>query len=52
MSIYIVKNEHNEEISSYTDQQRARFFAEQLQALFGRLYRVEVLTSSSDISVH
>jgi hypothetical protein len=52
MSIYIVKNERNEEISSYTDQQRARFFAEQLQSLFGRLYRVEVLTRDSGISGH
>jgi len=49
MSIYIVKNDRDEEISSYTDEQRARFFADQLQALFGRLYRVEILTSRSAI---
>lgn len=43
MSIYIVKNERNEEVSAYTDLHRAKFFAEQLQFLFARHYCVEEL---------
>lgn len=43
MSIYVVKNERNEEVSSYTDRQRAKYFAEQLQFQFFQQYRVEEL---------
>lgn len=43
MSIYIVKNEHNEEVSAYTDPQRAKDNAEQLQSIFSQPYSVEEL---------
>lgn len=43
MSIYIVKNERNEEVSAYTDLQRAKYFAEQLQSQFFQHYSVEEL---------
>lgn len=43
MSIYIVKNEHNEEVSAYTNLHRAECFAEQLEYLDAGHYCVEEL---------
>jgi hypothetical protein len=43
MSIYIVKNERNEEVSAYTDPQRAKDDAEQFQSLFSQQFSVEEL---------
>lgn len=43
MSIYIVKNERNEEVSSYTDAQRAKDSAEQFQSIFSQEFSVEEL---------
>jgi len=47
MTIYVVKNERNEEVSSYTDLKRAKYFAEQLQFLFFQHYRIEELVCES-----
>jgi hypothetical protein len=46
MSIYIVKNERNVEVSAYTDLHRAEIFAEELQSLVNEHYRVEELSFS------
>ena len=43
MSIYIVKNERDEEVSAYTDLHRAERFAEELQYLDDGHYCVEEL---------
>jgi hypothetical protein len=52
MSIYIVKNERNEEISAYTDLQWAKSIAEQLQSTFSRHYSVEELVPASHIEAN
>ena len=51
MTLYIVKNERNEEVSAYTDIQRAMYLAEQLQSEFFQDYRVEELSSESENEV-
>ncbi len=43
MSIYLVKNERNEEVAAYTDPQPAVYVAEQLQSATLQHYRVEEL---------
>lgn len=40
MSIYLVKNERNEEVIAYTDLQRAEYLAEQLQSATLKPYSV------------
>lgn len=40
MSIYLVKNERNEELIAYTDPQRAEYLAEQLQSATLKPYSV------------
>ena len=47
MSIYIVKNERNEEMFAYTDLNWAKYIAEQLQSTFAHHYRVEELVLAS-----
>ncbi len=49
MSIYIVKNEQNEEISAYTSLQRAKFVADQLQSEFLHRYIVEELIYANSL---
>ncbi len=43
MSIYIVKNERNEEVAAYTEPKPAEYIAEQLQSATLQRYRVEEL---------
>lgn len=43
MSIYLVKNEIDEEVTAYTDLQLAEYLAEQLQADTRQQYHVEEL---------
>jgi hypothetical protein len=43
MSIFIVRNEFDEEVTAYTDHQQAEYLAEQLQADTRQQYRVEEL---------
>ncbi|OIQ88231.1 hypothetical protein GALL_298830 [mine drainage metagenome] len=52
MSIYIVKNERNEEISAYTDLQWAKYMAEQLQSTFARHFSVEELVSANHLEAN
>lgn len=47
MSIYLVKNELNEEVSAYTDLQRAKDLAEQLQSATFERYCVEEVVLDS-----
>ena len=50
MSIYIVRNELNEEVSAYTDPQRAKDNAEQFQYIFDQHFSVEELIVDSSPS--
>ena len=43
MTLYIIKNEQNEEISAYTNLQRAKYMSEELSILSYQIYRVEEL---------
>lgn len=43
MSIYIVKNERNEEVAAYTEPRSAEYVAEQLQSATLQQYTVEEL---------
>lgn len=43
MSIYLVMNEIDEEVTAYTDLQQAEYLAEQLQADTRQQYHVEEL---------
>ncbi|GEM_PF-2408528 len=43
MSIYILKNERNEEVSAYTDINRAKDVAKQLETVTTQHYSVEEL---------
>ncbi len=43
MIIYIVKNERDEEVAAYTDQQHARLFAEQFEEATFQQCNVEEL---------
>ncbi len=43
MSIYLVKNERNEEVAAFTDPQPAKSIAEELQSATFQLYHVEEL---------
>lgn len=43
MIIYIVKNDRDEEVAAYTDQQHARVFVEQFEEATFRQYNVEEL---------
>ncbi len=43
MSLYLVKNERNEEVSAYTTPQRAERLAEQLETATFQRYVVEEL---------
>lgn len=48
MTIYIVRNERNEEVSAFTDQYRAEHLAELLQSDSFRRYTVEELCGTSE----
>lgn len=48
MTIYIVRNERNEEVSAYTDLQRASYLAEELQDVTLRPHSVEELDFDSE----
>lgn len=48
MTIYIVKNERNEEVAAFTDFQRAKYLAGQLQSMFAHHYKVEELVASKN----
>lgn len=41
MSIYIVRNENHEEVSAYTDRQRANYMVDELQSATFRSFSVE-----------
>lgn len=43
MSIYLVKNERDEEVSAYTDPTKAEYLAEQLETATLQHYSVEEL---------
>ena len=47
MTLYLIKNEQNEEISAYTNLQRAQHMTEELNILSSQVYRVEVLIAES-----
>lgn len=49
MTIYIVKNERDEEVAAYTNQQHARLIAEQFEEFTFRRYTVEELPCKTSI---
>jgi hypothetical protein len=48
MIIYVVRDENNQEISSYSNEQEARFNADQMELLYAQRFRVEELRSATD----
>ncbi len=48
MLIYVIRNEHQEEVAAYTNHDEARLVAEELQSLSQRPYHVEAFTGLED----
>ena len=48
MSIYIIRNERDEEVSAYTDKQRAENIAVELETATHHQYGVEELVMNDD----
>lgn len=51
MSIYIVKNERNEEVTAYTDAERANYIAEQLESATLQSYSIEKVEVEDGVEV-